>query len=77
MKAFPGMRNFDPSKMDPAQMKLLLNLFSGMSEDQIKNTMKMIGIEMEPSVIRQFVDQLKNIYDDALNKFKYQCSIIQ
>ena len=72
MNAFPGMGNFDPSKMDPAQMKQMLNLFSGMSDDQIKNTMKMMGIDMDPSVIRQFVDQLKNADDDTLNKFKDQ-----
>ena len=71
---FPGMGNFDPSKMDPAQMKQMLNLFSGMSDDQIKNTMKMMGIDMDPSVIRQFVDQLKNADDDTLNKFKDQYS---
>ena len=59
MNAFPGMGNVDPSKMDPAQLKQMLNLFSGMSDDQIKNTMKMMGIDMDPSVIRQFVDQLK------------------
>ena len=72
MNAFPGMGNFDPSKMDPAQMKQMLNLFSGMSDEQIKNTMKMMGIDMDPSVIRQFVDQLKNADDDTLNKFKDQ-----
>ena len=72
MNAFPGMGNFDPSKMDPAQMKQMLNLFSGMSDDQIKNTMKMMGIDMDPSVIRQFIDQLKNADDDTLNKFKDQ-----
>ena len=74
MNAFPGMGNFDPSKMDPAQMKQMLNLFSGMSDDQIKNTMKMMGIDMDPSVIRQFLDQLKNADDDTLNKFKDQYS---
>ena len=74
MNAFPGMGNFDPSKMDPAQMKQMLNLFSGMSDEQIKNTMKMMGIDMDPSVIRQFVDQLKNADDDTLNKFKDQYS---
>ena len=74
MKAFPGMGNFDPSKMDPSQMTLLLNLFSGIPDGQIKNTMKMMEIDMDPSIIRQFEDQLKNTYDDALNKFKYQCS---
>ena len=72
MNAFPGMGNFDPTKMDPAQMKQMLNLFSGMSDDQIKNTMKMMGIDMDPSVIRKFVDQLKNADDDTLNKFKDQ-----
>ena len=72
MNAFPGMGNVDPSKMDPAQLKQMLNLFSGMSDDQIKNTMKMMGIDMDPSVIRQFVDQLKNADDDTLNKFKEQ-----
>ena len=72
MNAFPGMGNFDPSKLDPAQMKQMLNLFSGMSDDQIKNTMKMMGIDMDPSVIRQFVDKLKNADDDTLNKFKDQ-----
>ena len=72
MNAFPGMGNFDPSKMDPAQMKQMLNLFSGMSDEQIKNTMKMMGVDMDPSVIRQFVDQLKNADDDTLNKFKDQ-----
>ena len=74
MNSFPGMGNFDPSKMDPAQMKQMLNLFSGMSDEQIKNTMKMMGIDMDPSVIRQFVDQLKNADDDTLNKFKEQYS---
>ena len=72
MNAFPGMGNIDPSKMDAAQMKQVLNLFSGMSDDQIKNTMKMMGIDMDPSVIRQFVDQLKNADDDTINKFKEQ-----
>ena len=72
MNAFPGMGNFDPSKMDPAQMKQMLNLFSNMSDDQIKNTMKMMGIDMDPSVIRQFVDQLKNADDATLNQFKDQ-----
>ena len=72
MSAFPGMGNFDPTKMDPAQMKQMLNLFSNMSDDQIKNTMKMMGIDMDPSVIRQFVDQLKNADDDTLKKFKDQ-----
>ena len=74
MNSFPGMGNFDPSKMDPTQMKQMLNLFSGMSDDQIKNTMKMMGVDMDPSVIRQFVDQLKNADDDTLNKFKDQYS---
>ena len=69
---FPGKGNFDPSKMDPAQMKQMLNLFSGMSDDQIKNTMKMMGIDMDPAVIRQFVDQLKNSDDATLNQFKEQ-----
>ena len=72
MNAFPGMGNFDPSKMDSAQMKQMLNLFSGMSDEQIKGTMKMMGIDMDPSAIRQFVDQLKNADDDTLNKFKEQ-----
>ena len=72
MNAFPGMGGFDPSKMDPAQMKQMLNLFSGMSDDQIRNTMKMMGVDMDPSVIRQFVDQLKNADDDTLKKFKDQ-----
>ena len=72
MNAFLGMGGFDPSKMDPAQMKQMLNLFSGMSDDQIRNTMKMMGVDMDPSVIRQFVDQLKNADDDTLKKFKDQ-----
>ena len=74
MNGFPGMGNFDPSKMDPAQMKQMLGLFSNMSDDQIKNTMKMMGIDMDPSVIRQFVDKLKNADDDTLKKFKEQYS---
>ncbi len=74
MNGFPGMGNFDPSKMDPAQMKQMLGLFSNMSDEQIKNTMKMMAIDMEPSVIRQFVDQLKNADDDTLKKFKEQYS---
>ena len=36
--------------------------------------MKMMNIDMDPSVIRQFVDQLKNADDDTLNKFKEQYS---
>ena len=72
MNAFPGMGNIDPSKMDAAQMKQMLNLFSGMSDEQIKGTMKMMGVDMDPATIRQFVDQLKNADDDTLNKFKEQ-----
>ena len=72
MNAFPGMGNIDPSKLDPAQLKQMLNLFSGMSDEQIKNTMKMMGIDMDPSVIRQFVDKLKNADDATLNQFKDQ-----
>ena len=74
MNGFPGMGNFDPTKMDPAQMKQMLNLFSGMSDDQIKNTMKMMGIDMDPAIIRQFVDKLKNADDATLNQFKEQYS---
>ena len=77
MKAFPEMGNFDPIKMDQSQMKLLLNLFSGIPYGQIKNTMKMMEIDMDPSAIRQFEDQLKNPYDDALNKFKYLCQKVK
>ena len=36
MKAFPGKENFDPCKMDPAQMKILLNLFSGIPDAKLK-----------------------------------------
>ena len=68
MNAFPGNGNLDPSKMDPAQMKQMLNLFSGMSDEQNKNTMKMMGIDMDPSIIRQFIDQLKNADDDTFKE---------
>ena len=63
---------FDPSKMDPAQLKMMLNMFSGMSDDQIKNSMKAFGIDLDPSVIRGFVDKMKNASDDELNKLKEQ-----
>ena len=72
MNAFPGMGNVDPSKLDPAQLKQMLGMFSNMSDDQIKNTMKAFGVDMDPSVIRSFVDKLKNSSDDDLNKFKEQ-----
>ena len=41
MNGFPnmgGMGNIDPSKLDPAQLKQMLGMFNGMSDDQIKNT---------------------------------------
>ena len=63
---------FDPSKMDPAQLKMMLNMFSGMSDDQIKNSMKAFGIDLDPSIIRGFVDKMKNASDDELNKLKEQ-----
>ena len=63
---------FDPSKMDPAQLKMMLNMFSGMSDDQIKNSMKAFGIDLDPSIIRGFVDKMKNASDDELNKLKQQ-----
>ena len=66
------MGNVDPSKLDPAQLKQMLGMFSNMSDDQIKNTMKAFGVDMDPSVIRSFVDKLKNSSDDDLNKFKEQ-----
>jgi hypothetical protein len=73
MNGMPGMgAGFDPSKMDPAQLKMMLNMFSGMSDDQIKNSMKAFGIDLDPSVIRGFVDKMKNASDDELNKLKEQ-----
>ena len=69
---FPGMGGLDPSKLDPAQLKQMLGVFSGMSDEQIKNTMKTFGVDMDPSVIRSFVDKLKNSTDDDINKFKEQ-----
>ena len=70
----PGMggKGFDPSKIDPAQLKMMLNMFSGMSDEQIKNQMKMFGIDMDPSVIRSFIDKMKNASDEDLNKLKEQ-----
>ena len=70
MNGFPGgmpggMPGFDPSKMDPAQLKMMLNMFSGMSDEQIKNQMKMFGIDMDPSI-------MKNASEDDLNKLKEQ-----
>ena len=73
MNGFPGgMPNFDPSKMDPAQLKMMLNMFSGMSDEQIKNQMKMFGIDMDPSIIRSFIDKMKNASEEDLNKLKEQ-----
>ena len=77
MNGFPGgmpggMPGFDPSKMDPAQLKMMLNMFSGMSDEQIKNQMKMFGIDMDPSIIRSFIDKMKNASEDDLNKLKEQ-----
>ena len=46
----------------------MLNLFSGLSDDQIKNTKKKMEIDMGPSVIREFVDKPKNVDDDILKK---------
>ena len=70
----PGMdgKGFDPSKIDPAQLKMMLNMFSGMSDEQIKNQMKMFGIDMDPQVIRSFIDKMKNASDEDLNKLKEQ-----
>ena len=70
----PGMggAGFDPSKMDPAQLKMMLNMFSGMSDEQIKNSMKTFGIDLDPKIIRTFIDKMKNASDDELNKLKEQ-----
>ena len=57
MNAFPGMGNIDPSKLDPAQLKQMLNLFSGMSDEQIKNTMKMMELIW---ILQLFVNLLIN-----------------
>ena len=63
---------FDPSKMDPAQLKMMLNMFSGMSDEQIKNSMKSFGIDLDPTIIRSFIDKMKNASDEELNKLKEQ-----
>ena len=74
MHGMPGMggAGFDPSKMDPAQLKMMLNMFSGMSDEQIKNSMKSFGIDLDPTIIRSFIDKMKNASDEELNKLKEQ-----
>lgn len=64
--------NIDPSKMNPDQMKEMLNTFSGMSDEEISNTMKMMGVNMDPKVVRTFINQMKGASEDELNKLKEQ-----
>lgn len=64
--------NIDPSKMSPDQMKEMLNTFSGMSDEEISNTMKMMGVNMDPKVVRTFINQMKGASEDELNKLKEQ-----
>ena len=66
----PG--NFDPSKMNPEELKKMLALFENMSDEQIKNTTKMMGINIEPQVLRGFINTMKNASDEDLNKLKEQ-----
>ena len=78
MNGFPfgagGFGGMDPSKLNPVQLKAMLGLLGNMSDDQLKNTMKGLGLEMEPSVLRSFIEKLKGASDDDINKFKEQFS---
>lgn len=64
--------NFDPSKMDVNQMKEMMNKFSGMSDEEIGKTMKMMGVNMDPKTIRAFINQMKGASEEELNKLKDQ-----
>lgn len=64
--------NFDIGKMDPAQMRAMLNLFNSMPEPQLAGIMKSMGINLEPSQIKAFLETLKTASDEDLNVLKEQ-----
>ena len=64
--------NFDLGKMNPAQMRAMLNLFNSMPEPQLAGIMKSMGINLEPSQIKVFLETIKNASDEDLNVLKEQ-----
>lgn len=64
--------NFDPSKMSPEQLRNMINMFNSLPEDQLRNIMKSMGINMEPSQLKSFIELMKNSSDEDLEKLKNQ-----
>lgn len=65
-------KNFDLGKMDPAQMRAMMNLFNSMPESQLQGIMKSMGIDMDPAQIKVFLETIKNASDADLNNLKEQ-----
>ena len=52
-------KNFDLGKMEPAQMRAMMNLFNSMPESQLQGIMKSMGIDMDPAQIKVFLETIK------------------
>lgn len=62
----------DISNMSPAQLRVMLNQFSNMTDDQIKGAIRLMGIDMDIPLLRQFMEQMKSATDEDFEKFKQQ-----
>ena len=51
-------KNFDLGKMEPAQMRAMMNLFNSMPESQLQGIMKSMGIDMDPAQIKVFLETI-------------------
>lgn len=63
---------FDPSKMSPQQLRNMINMFNSLPEEQLRGIMKSMGLNMEPSQLKSFIELMKNSSDDDLEKLKNQ-----
>ena len=62
----------DISNMSPNQLRMMINQFSQMPEEQIKSTMKLMGVDLDIPTLKKFIEQMKNATDEDLEKFKEQ-----
>ncbi len=66
----------DPNMMDPNTMRNLMSSLSGMSDDQLAAMMSNFGVNMDPKLIRQFTEQMKEAKDEDFDKLKEQYQVL-
>jgi ribosomal protein L12E/L44/L45/RPP1/RPP2 len=67
--------NIDPNMLDPEMMKNFINSFSNMSDEELKNVLKSIGIDADPSMVRQTAEMFKNADKKDFENLKQQYEV--